>query len=160
MGNYTATADGVASGAAQKTILQLANPGSNPASHRIAVYGIWIGGKGVVSNAVPPRIMLGRQSNAGSGSVALATGYGPIPLDSSLPASAMTAVKGPAGTWTTEPTLVDVPWVREMHPQASTGEYIPLGDEIILAPGAYLGVLVLAAATVPITAQLFWREGH
>ncbi|GAA2411747.1 hypothetical protein GCM10010404_82080 [Nonomuraea africana] len=39
MGKYTAVADDVASGTALKTILQIANPAANPASHRIAVYG-------------------------------------------------------------------------------------------------------------------------
>ncbi|MEV7011776.1 hypothetical protein [Streptosporangium sp. NPDC051022] len=160
MGGYTATADAVASGTAQKTVLQLANPAANPASHRIAVYGIWVGMKGTTSNAVPPRLLIARQTTAGVGSAALAAGHGPVPLDSALPASAMTAVKGPAGTWGTEPTTTDVLWAREIHPQTSGGEYIPLGDEIRLAPGGYLGVLIIAAATVQVTAQLYWREGH
>ncbi|GHE31834.1 hypothetical protein GCM10017673_38240 [Streptosporangium violaceochromogenes] len=160
MGNYTATADAVASTTARKTILQVANPASNPASHRIAFYGIWVGGKGIASNAVPLHVMLAYQTTAGAGGVALAAGYGPAPLDPALPASAMTALKGPAAAWGTEPTLGAVPWVREMHPQSGQGEYIPLGDEIRLAPGGWVGLLVTAAAAVNVTAQLYWREGH
>ncbi|MER6830921.1 hypothetical protein ABT352_33345 [Streptosporangium sp. NPDC000563] len=47
-----------------------------------------------------------------------------------------------------------------MHPQTYGGEYIPLGDEIRVAPNSYIGVLVVAAATVLVSAQLYWREGH
>ncbi|GAA2411740.1 hypothetical protein GCM10010404_82070 [Nonomuraea africana] len=81
-------------------------------------------------------------------------------LDPTNPDSTITAVKGPAAAWTTEPTLGEVLSAQRLHPQTGMGEFIPLGDELIVAPGGWLAVVVVAAATVDVTAQLYWREGH
>lgn len=157
MAKYTAVAEDTTSGTAQKTILQIANPVANPASHRIAVYGFRISFAGTNSAAVPVRTLIARQTTAGGGApVAVPV----VKLEAGIPDSAMTAVKGPAAAWTTEPTLGDILVSQRIHAQTGMGEFIPLGDEIIVAPGGWLAVVVVAAAAVNVTAQLNWREGH
>ncbi|GAB2468411.1 hypothetical protein GCM10027187_40760 [Streptosporangium sandarakinum] len=156
MARYTASADDVASGTASKTILQITNPATNPASHRIAIYGYRVSYRGTASTAQPVRTLIARQSTAGAGGVNVPVAK----LDPSSPDSAMTAVKGPAAAWATEPTLGDIWSAQRLHPQSGMGEFIPLGDEVIVAPGGWLAVVVVAAATVDVTAQLYWREGH
>ncbi|SDH69053.1 hypothetical protein SAMN05421505_12093 [Sinosporangium album] len=153
---YTAIGEGVASGTAAggRTVLQLTNPASNPAPLRGYLYGYRFSAKGIVSNAEPPRWLICRQTDAGAGGVALAAGFGPTRLDPLLPASTVTCLKGPFGT---EPTRGDVVFAQEIHPQSGWGEYIPLGDEIPFDPGSRLAVVVVAAATVLVTAQLYWR---
>ncbi|MFG1873398.1 hypothetical protein ACGFIV_00995 [Sphaerisporangium sp. NPDC049003] len=160
MSGYTAIAEEVLSTTSLKTILQITNPNTNPASHRIAVYGVRISGAGTNSIAEPARVLVGRQTTAGTGGVALTAGFGPVPLDPAMPASSITAVKGPAGAWTTEPTLTDVIMAQKIHPQTGMGEFIPLNDEPRVAPNGRLAVLVVATISVAITAQFYWREGH
>lgn len=157
MARYTAIAEGVASGTALKTILQIATD----ANRQIAVYGLRVSYAGTSSTAAPVRTLLQRQTSAGSATgTALTSLYGPNKLDPGAPASTVTCQKGPAGTWTTEPTASDVLFAQEIHPQTGMGEYIPLGDEIVIAASGRLAVVVVAAATVNVTAQLYWREGQ
>ncbi|MBG0828564.1 hypothetical protein HS041_12370 [Planomonospora sp. ID67723] len=156
MARYTAIAEGVASGTALKTILQIAND----ANRQTVVYGIRVSFKGTSSTAEPVRTVLMRQSSAGTGGSSLTSNYGPNKLDPGSPSSTVTCLKGPSGTWTAEPTAGEVVWAQEIHPQAGWGEYIPLGDEIVVAASGRLAVVVTAAATVNVTAQLYWREGH
>lgn len=156
MARYTAVAEGIASGTALKTILQIATD----ANRQIAVYGLRISFKGTSSTAEPVRALLQRQTSAGTGGASLTSLYGPNKLDPGTPSSTVTCLKGPAGTWTAEPTAGDVMFAQEVHPQTGLGEYTPLGDEIVIAASGRLAVVVVAAATVPVTAQLYWREGH
>lgn len=156
MARHTAIAEGVASGTALKTILQIATD----ANRQIAVYGLRISYAGTSSTATPVRTLLQRQTSAGTGGASLTSLYGPSRLDPGSPASTVTCLKGPAGTWTGEPTAGEVTFAQEVHPQTGMGEYIPLGDEIIVSASGRLAVVVIAAATVPVTAQLYWREGH
>ncbi|WP_043637072.1 hypothetical protein [Nonomuraea candida] len=160
MAKYTAIADDVASGTAQKTILQIANPVANPGSHRIAVYGYRISYRGTNSSAQPVRSLVARQTTAGGGGASPPVAVPAVKLDPATPDSTITAVKGPAAAWTTEPTLGDIVIGQRIHPQAGVSEFIPFGDEVIVAPGGWLAVVVVAAATVDVTAQLYWREGH
>ncbi|WP_449060595.1 hypothetical protein [Planomonospora algeriensis] len=161
MAKYTAIADDVATGTAIKTILQITNPAANPASHRIAVFGYRISYRGTASTAQPVRTLIARQTAAGGGSGSGAPATVPVVrLEAAAPVSAMTAVKGPSGAWGTEPTLGDIVFAQRLHPQAGMGEFIPLGDEVVVAPGEWLAVVTHAAATVDVTAQLYWREGH
>ncbi|MBG0819022.1 hypothetical protein [Planomonospora sp. ID82291] len=160
MAKYTTVAEDVASGTALKTILQLANPVANPGSHRIAVYGYRISYRGTNSSAQPVRTVIARQTAAGGGGASAPAAVPVVKLDPGTPDSAMTAVKGPSSAWTTEPTLGDILFAQRIHPQTGMGEFIPLGDEVVLAPGGWLAVMVHAAATVDVTAQLYWREGH
>ncbi|MGW2220490.1 hypothetical protein ACWCSD_36370 [Nonomuraea sp. NPDC001684] len=161
MAKYTAIAEDVASGTAQKTVLQIANPIANPASHRIAVYGYRISYAGTNSAAVPVRTLVARQTTAGGGGASPPVAVPVVKLEPGIPDSAMTAVKGPAAAaWTTEPTLGDILMSQRIHAQTGMGEFIPLGDEVIVAPGGWLAVVVAAAATVNVTCQFYWREGH
>lgn len=156
MARFTAIAEGIASGTALKTILQIAND----SARQTAVYGLRISFAGISSTAAPVRTLLQRQSTAGTGGASLTTNYGPNRIDPGSPTSTVTALKGPAGTWTAEPTAGEVVWAQEIHPQTGLGEYIPLGDEIVIPASGRLAVVVIAAATVNVTAQLHWREGH
>ena len=156
MARYTAVAEGVNSGTALKTILQVAAD----ANGRLGVYGVRVSCKGTSSTAEPVRAMLVRQTTAGTGGASLTSLYGPNKMDPSYPTSVTTCLKGPSGTWTAEPTASDVVLAQEVHPQTGWAEYIPLGDEIVVAASGRIAVVVVAAATVPVTAQLYWREGH
>ncbi|MFB4276035.1 hypothetical protein ACBJ59_12125 [Nonomuraea sp. MTCD27] len=156
MARYTAIAEGVASGTALKTILQIAAD----ANRQIAVYGLRISFKGTSSIAEPVRALLQRQSTAGTGGASLTANYGVNRLDPGSPVSTVTPLRGPAGTWTAEPTAGEVVMAQEVHPQTGFGEYIPLGQEIIVPASGRLAVVVIAAATVNVTAQLYWLEGH
>jgi hypothetical protein len=154
---YAASASDIASTTTLKTVLQIANPASNPASHRIAVYGWRVSASGVGTTDVPLRWLLARQTTAGTGGgTALTVGK----LDPSAPASTVVATPGPAAAWTTEPTLGEIMAAQRIHAQAGASEYIPLSDEIIVAPGGWLAILVHAAVAVNVTAQLMWREGY
>ncbi|GHE47245.1 hypothetical protein GCM10017673_56350 [Streptosporangium violaceochromogenes] len=156
MARYTAIAEGVASGTALKTILQVAVD----ANRQIAFYGLRISCKGTASADAPVRALVTRQTSAGTGGASLTSLYGPNKLDPGAPTSTVTCLKGPAGTWTAEPTAGEVVWAQEIHPQTGWGEYIPLGDEIVVAASGRLAVVVVAAVSVAVTAQLYWREGH
>lgn len=156
MARYTAIAEGVASGTALKTILQIATD----SARQIAVYGLRISYAGTSSTAAPVRTLLQRQTTAGTGGVSLTSLYGVNKLDPGSPSSTVTPLRGAVGTWTAEPTASEVVFAQEVHPQTGFGEYIPLGEEIIVAASGRLAVVVIAAATVAVTAQLYWREGH
>lgn len=156
MARYTAIVEGVASGTALKTILQIATD----ANRQIAVYALRVSYAGTSSTAVPVRTLLQRQTSAGTGGASLTSLYGVNKLDPNSQASTVTALRGAVGAWTGEPTASEVVFAQEVHPQTGFGEYIPLGEEIIVAASGRLAVVVIAAATVPVTCQLYWREGH
>lgn len=156
MARYTATVEGLASGTALKTILQIATD----SARQIAVYGLRVSYAGTSSTAAPVRTLLQRQTSAGTGGLSLTSLYGVNKLDPNSQASTVTPLRGAVGTWTAEPTAGEVVFAQEIHPQTGMAEYIPLGDEIIVAASGRIAVVVVAAATVTVTAQLYWREGH
>lgn len=148
MARYTAAVEGVASGTSAKTLLQIV-----AGAQRCGVYGIRISCKGVASTAVPVRFRLVRQTTAGT--------TGGTATIGSVDSSGVTATATANITFSsTEPTSGDLLFTQEVHPQTGMAEYIPLGDEIVIPASGRLGLTVTAAATVDVTVQLYWREGH
>ncbi|MGS2645824.1 hypothetical protein [Streptosporangium sp. G12] len=149
MARYTAAVEGVASGTSTKTLLQIVAA----SSQRLGVYGIRISCKGTSSVAEPIRIRLVRQTTAGTS--------GGTATVASVDSSGVTATATANITFSgTEPTSGDLLFTQEIHPQTGMAEYIPLGDEIVVPTSGRLGLTVTATATVPVTAQVYWREGH
>ncbi|MEV6159425.1 hypothetical protein AB0L53_54745 [Nonomuraea sp. NPDC052129] len=147
MARYTTHVQGVSSGTSLLTVLQL-----TAGAQRLGLYGIAVSFKGASSTAVPPLVRIARTTTSGTSSA--------TPTIVSVDGSGVTSTATSAATFTVEPTLSDILWAREIHPQTGWAEWIPLGDEFVIAASTRVAVSVLAAATVPITTQLYWREGH
>ncbi|TYB69749.1 hypothetical protein FXF51_06185 [Nonomuraea sp. PA05] len=148
MARYTAAVEGVASGTAAKTLLQIV-----AGTQRCGVYGIRVSCKGTSSIAEPVRFRLVRQTTAGTSGGTASIG--------SVDSSGVSATATANITFSsTEPTSGDLLFSQEVHPQTGMAEYIPLGDEIVIPASGRLGLTVTAAATVNCTVQLYWREGH
>jgi hypothetical protein len=141
--SYTASVADVALAAGvAKTCLQLATP----STARAFIDSIEISTDGITADAVPMLVELVVQSTAGT-----TTSLTPVALDSSAPASLVTA----RHTATVEPTTTDVVWQQLISPAGATW-YRPFYD----APGVLrprlpvssrLGLRVTAAAIVNVT---------
>lgn len=148
MARYTAAVEGVASGITTKTLLQVV-----AGTQRCGVYGIRVSCAGTSSTAVPVRFRLVRQTTAGTSGGTATIG--------SVDSSGVTATATANITFSsTEPTSGDLLWTMDIHPQTGVAEFIPLGDEFVIPASGRLGVTILAAVTVNVTVQLYWREGH
>jgi hypothetical protein len=154
MGIYVATADGIATGTALKTILQIASA----ASDKLVVTQISVTFDGVTASAVPVEVRLQRQTSAGTGGAALATNYGINGYDPADGTASATALKGPAGTWTAEPTASSILDVYRVPPTSGIVVQYPLGQEPFVAVSSRIAIVVTSAATVNCTASIFWRE--
>lgn len=147
MARYTTHVQGVASGTSLLTVLQI-----TAGAQRLGLYGLAVTFKGISSVATPPLVRVARTTTAGTSSG--------TPTIVSVDLSGVTSTATAQSTFTAEPTLSDILWAREIHPQSGMAEWIPLGDEFVIAPSTRVAFSVLAAATVPITVQPYWREGH
>lgn len=147
MARYTAFVEGVASTTSQMAVLQV-----TAGTQRAGVYGLRISLKGTSSTAAPVRVKLARTTTAGTSSA--------TPTIASVDSSGVTATATAQATFSAQPTLGEILWVMEIHPQTGAAEYIPLGDEFVVPAAGRVAVSVLAGADVPVTAQLYWREGH
>lgn len=138
---YVASAVDVVSGTARKTILQL----TSPSTTRPRIRAIDLSLDGVTPSNTPILVELAIQTSAGTGGSSVT----PVAKDYGAPASLCTAQKGPAGTWTGEPTTTTVIKSFRITPAGATLLFpIPLGDEIVLGVSSRLGLLVTAGATV------------
>lgn len=143
---WAATADAVATGTAVKTILQVAAA----AQERLVIDELSITFDGTTATATPVLVQLVAQSTAGTGGTTVT----PTEPDQASGTATVTALKGPAGTWTAEPTTGDV--LREWRVPPTSGLVLqfPLGKQPRSAVGGRLAIRVTAAATVNATAAL------
>lgn len=152
--HFTATANNVAhaGASADKTILQIATP-SGSRGHLISATVMF---DGVTASNIPVEVRLQRQTNVGTGGVALGTNYGINPLDPASPPSALTALKG---IWaTTEPSMSSIIMALKVPPTSGVIYQFPLGQEIDIAVSAFFGLVVNAANAVNVWANFTWRE--
>lgn len=147
MARYTASVEGVASTTSQMALLQV-----TAGAQRCGVYGLRVSFKGTSSVDAPVRVKLARTTTAGTSSG--------TPTIASVDSSGVTATATAQSTFSAQPTLGEILWLMEIHPQTGIGEYIPLGDEFVVPASGRVAVSVLAGVTVLSTAQLYWREGH
>jgi hypothetical protein len=149
---YTASADAVAVTAARKTVLQIATPANIP----ITIVGLDITFDGVSPSAVPGLVTLERQASAGTGGVAITAGWGPNPYDTALPASSVTALKGPWAT--TEPALTSVFKAWRVSPTSGLSYLWPLDDEPVMAASSWVGLVCTFAAAVNVCASITFKQ--
>lgn len=149
---YTATAQAVALTAARKTVLQLATPAAVP----LTLVRFTITFDGVNATAVPGLMTIERQASAGTGGVALTAGYGPNPGDPNLPATTVTALKGPWAT--TEPVLTSIYEAAYIPPTQGLPYQYPLDQEWLLPASSWLGVTFTASAAVNCTLTAVWKQ--
>jgi type 1 fimbria pilin len=149
---YAASADAVALTAARKTVLQIATP----AAIALSVVSLNITFDGVTASNVPVLVTLERQASAGTGGVALTTGWGPNPLDPNTPTTTATALKGPWAT--TEPALTSVYMSWRVPPTGGLVYPFPLDQEPVLPASSWIAVVVNAGAAVNATATLIWKQ--
>jgi type 1 fimbria pilin len=149
---YSASSDAVALTAARKTVLQVATPAAIP----ISIIAMDITFDGVTASNVPVLVTLERQASAGTGGVALTSGWGPNPLDAVGAATTCTALKGPWAT--TEPVLTTIYKAWRVSPTSGLSYQWPLGQEPGLPPSAWIAVVVLAGASVNACVNLTWAQ--
>lgn len=149
---YSASADAVALTAARKTVIQVATP----AAIAIDIVGIDITFDGVSASAVPVLVTLERQASAGTGGVALTAGWGPNPIDPSVPATTCTVLKGPWAT--TEPVLTSVYKAWRISPTSGLSYLFPLGQEPKVPASSWVALTVTPAAAVNATATITWTQ--
>lgn len=131
----------VASGTAQKTLLQI----TAPANQRVRIRELSVSFQGVSNTAAPVNVLLMIQTGGTASTGTLA------PLDGDIAETIQTAGKI---TFTVEPAYSTVLGEYNVHPQ--TGIVIPL--DITLKGGQIAGITVLAGATVPVSAYLKIEE--
>ncbi len=154
MALYTVGVAGLATGTALKTMLQVATPSTK----RARVTKLSVTFDGVVATNTPVEVRLQRQTSAGTGSASIAANFGPNPLDAADPAAGVTAVQGPSGTWTAEPTASSVVETWRVPPTSGLVVQYPLGQEPVMAVSDRIAVVITAAATVNATVNLTWDE--
>jgi hypothetical protein len=151
MGRFVATAEAIASGTALKTILQIAagSGGSRP-----KVKAISITMDSTSATATPVLVRLQRQTTAGTGGSTVT----PVLVEQADGTPNATALKGPAGTWTGEPTAGDIVETWYVPPTSGLVLQYPLGDEIVVANSGRIAIVVTAGAAVNVTASIRWEE--
>jgi hypothetical protein len=87
------------------------------------------------------------QSSAGTGGTTVT----PVPQDQTAGTPTVTALKGPAGTWTAEPTAGNILRSWRIPPTSGQVVQLPLGRQLVSAVGGRIGVTVTAGATVNAT---------
>lgn len=127
---------GIDTGTATKTILQVVAA----ANHALLIDEWSISFKGTSSTAAPIQVELLRQTTAGTGGVAQNPVKDPDDSDETLQ---VTGLKGPAGTWTAEPTAGDILDVQEVHPQTGYTWQAAFGKRIKVGGGDRLGIRVV-----------------
>lgn len=143
----------VATGAAQKTLLQVAIP----ASLDIQVCGWGISFDGASSSAVPGVVDLVGVNVAAAVTALAPEEWGAADGPASL------CVGGAAATGynaTTEGTITDsrILDAQNVHPQAGYGVWFPERERPIVKAGRFLRVRSLFAATVNGIPYIIWRE--
>lgn len=141
------TAEIAAAVGANKTMLQILAP----ANHRVVVKRVGVYFDGISPTEQPIEIMAARQTTVGGGS----SGCTPVKLDNSLAETIQTS--GIMGC-TSEPTTTDIVEVCEAHPQQSYEWIYPLTEEIVVAGGTRLGIIVKAPQAVNCRTKLVIEE--
>jgi hypothetical protein len=136
---------------AVKTILQL----TAGAADRMQISEIGVSFDGTNASATPVTVQLVRQTSAGTGGGSAIT---PVAMNPADGAAHTTAVSGPAGAWTTEPTAGDV--LREWRVPPSSGLVLqfPLDFQPTVGLNGIIALTVNAAAAVDVTAYMEWTE--
>lgn len=143
---WTCVAEDVVTGTALKTMLQV----TAAAQERLVPKSIDISFDSTSATAAPVLVRLYTQSTAGSGGTTVT----PVKWDQVGGTPTVTALKGPAGTWTTEPTAGDVLASWRIPPTSGVIQQLPLGDEPVSPVGGRLAITVTAAATVNCTVTI------
>ena len=129
-----------------KTVLQV----KAAANHRVLVKGWGVYFDGVSVAAEPVQVVMVRQTSAGT-----MTSLTPVALGVYTETIQMTA----AHTATVEPTTgSEILDVAEVHPQSGYEVKFPLGEELIIAGGGYLGIVITAPAIVNVRAKILTEE--
>jgi hypothetical protein len=140
---WIATAEDVVTGTALKTMLQV----TAAAQERLVLDSIDVTFDSTSATAVPVLVRLYTQTSAGTGGTTVT----PVKQDQTSGTVTVTALKGPAGTWTAEPTAGDILRTWRIPPTSGQVVQLPLGREVISAVGGRLGITVTAGATVNCT---------
>jgi hypothetical protein len=143
---WVATAEDVVTGTALKTMLQV----TAAANERLVVDSVDITFDSTSATAVPVLVRLYVQTTAGTGGTTVT----PVKQDQSAGTPTVTALKGPAGTWTAEPTATDILRSWRIPPTSGQVVQLPLGREVISAVAGRIGLTVTAGATVNATVNL------
>jgi hypothetical protein len=151
---YSVSVDGLATGTALKTILQIATPSGVRA--KITEVGVTF--DGTTASNTPVLVTLRRQTSAGTGGASITSNFGPNPHNPDAPTANITAQQGPTGTWTAEPTTGKVLRAWRIPPTSGFIFQFPLGQEIEMAVSQWLGIVVTAANAVNCTASITWEE--
>jgi len=136
----------IATGTAKKTILQI----KAPANQRLLVREFSISFKGVTNTDAPIKCELSTQSTNGTMD-AITFVKADVSTDEALQATGSEDASA-------EPTETAVIKQFEVHPQGSYTYQATFGDEIIVAGGAYLGLVVTAGVTVNCVASFSVEE--
>jgi hypothetical protein len=139
----------------EKTILQLATTSTD----RARIISISVTMNGTSSSATPAVINLRRFTGAGTGGVSLAANTGPNALDGQNPAASTTALMGPWATtdpMTSQSSSVVGSWF--VPPTSGFVYQFPLGQEPVMKVSDWLGLTILAGASVNVVASITWDE--
>jgi hypothetical protein len=143
---WTCIAEDVVTGTALKTILQVAAA----SQERLIPKSIDISFDSTSATAVPVLVRLYVQTTAGTGGTTVT----PAKWDQTGGTPTVTSLKGPAGTWTAEPTAGDILASWRIPPTSGVIQQLPLGDEPVSPVGGRLAITVTAAATVNATVTM------
>lgn len=136
----------VPTGTALKTILQV----SAAAQERVVPTSIEVSFDSVSATAVPVLVRLVNQSTAGTGGTTVT----PAKWDQTSGTPTVASLKGPAGTWTGEPTAGDIVDSWRIPPTSGTIVQLPLNDQPQSAVGGRLAVMITAAVGVNATVTM------
>ncbi len=141
-----ATTGEVSTGTSKKTLLQVVAP----ANQRLKISQYKVCFKGVTNTDAPILVEVARQSTAGT-ATSLALVKANASDDETLQASAQKNA-------TVEPTETEVVDSSEIHPQGSYTWQATYGDELLVAGGTRLAIVVTSAVDVNATASMSIEE--
>lgn len=131
-----------------------------PSAPRIKIAKICVSFNGATGTNTPVNCQLAKVTNTPSGT-AIATNYGPNPLEWAAPASltvAKTASTATPGAWTTAPAEGAITWEIEIPPTSGLPEWFPLGYEVIPTVSSWIGVFLTAPQAVTAYTSLLYLE--
>lgn len=143
---WACVAEDVVTGTALKTMLQI----TAAAQERLVIKSLDISFDSTSATAAPVLVRLYVQTSAGTGG----TTATPVKWDQTGGTPTVTALRGPAGTWTVEPTAGDILASWRIPPTSGVIQQLPLGDEPVSAVGGRLAITVTAGATVNATVTM------
>lgn len=155
MALFVVSFTGITSGTALKTMCQIATPAGTSAE----LIEWSVSTNGTNASALPLKVMLGRQTSAGTGGVS----FTPLAWDASGSTAVVTALTGPtAATWTAEPTAPATYLYNDYFTPVGIGVFVqyPLGRGIAMAVSTRLAIVVDATsgAAVNISGHMLYNE--